>query len=312
MNDEKTHLYANDSEVLQISHEEYVSLIEQSEEAKRLQTVKGAVLSDLQHFIGGGIAEKSETISEPPSAEPEAEFSEPEALSAEPEVEFSEPEPSSAEPEAEFSEPEVPSAEPEAEFSEPEAPSTEPEAQFAEPEAQTSEAEAPEIEKVSVEFSAEEPESSQQPDPQPQQEPSASVSHMRADISEVPPIKQGIIDHFNKLDESGRLFNVFKQYYTYLNEMCGGTVRVTMKDGFCSFWNYDEWEEFAFVDIFEGQLRVAVDPSYTDALKSLSLCEVPRLISNRRNVICVQIGDLNNVVLDVLAKAFSEVGMQVK
>ena len=84
---------------------------------------------------------------------------------------------------------------------------------------------------------------------------------------------------------------------------------MTMKDGFCSLWNYDEWEEFAFVDIFEGLLRIAIDPRYTDALKSLNLCEAPRLISSRRNVICVQVDDLNNTALDVLARAFSEVGM---
>ena len=130
-------------------------------------------------------------------------------------------------------------------------------------------------------------------------------------MGEVPPIKQEIAEHFNKCDESGRIFNIFKQYYTCLNESCGGTVRVTMKDGFCSLWNYDEWEEFAWVDIYEDLLRIAIDPRYTDALKSLSLCEAPRLISTRRNVICVQVGDLNNTVLEVLAKAFSEVGMQV-
>ncbi len=171
-----------------------------------------------------------------------------------------------------------------------------------EAESEPPEAQAPETEKVSVEFSAEEPESPKQP-------PGAQA---RTEISEVPPIKKEIVEHFNKFDESGRLFNVFKQYYTYLNEACGGTVRVTMKDGFCSLWNYDEWEEFAFVDIFEGLLRMTIDPRYTDALKSLSLCEAPRLISSRRNVICVQVDDLNNVVLDVLAKAFSEVGMQVR
>ena len=86
-------------------------------------------------------------------------------------------------------------------------------------------------------------------------------------------------------------------------------VRVTMKDGFCSLWNYDEWEEFAYVDIFEGQLRIAVDPRYTDALSSLNLCEVPRLLSSRHNLICVQVDDLNNTVLQVLVKAFEEVGL---
>ena len=152
------------------------------------------------------------------------------------------------------------------------------------------------------------PMSEQQPEPT-QQQP---VSNARADVSDLPPIKNEIAEHFNKFDESGRLFSVFKQYYTCLNEVCGGTVRVTMKDGFCSLWNYDEWEEFAFVDIFEGLLRIAIDPRYTDALKSLNLCEAPRLISSRRNVICVQVDDLNNIALDVLARAFSEVGMQVK
>jgi len=126
---------------------------------------------------------------------------------------------------------------------------------------------------------------------------------------EVPPIKKEIEGHFNKLDESGRLLNVFRQYYTCLNDTCGRPVRVTMKDGFCSLWNYDEWEEFAFVDIFEGSLRFAVDPRYTDALSALSICEVPRLLSSRRNLVCVQVGDLNNTMLNVLAKAFEEVGI---
>ncbi len=134
----------------------------------------------------------------------------------------------------------------------------------------------------------------------------------RADMPQVPPIKKEIAKHFNKLDESGRLFNVFKQYYTCLNEACGGMMRVTMKDGICSLWNYDEWEEFSFVDIFENHLRIAVDPIYTDELKSLSLCEVPRLLSTRRNLICVQVDDLSNRVLEVLVRAFNEVGMQVK
>lgn len=126
---------------------------------------------------------------------------------------------------------------------------------------------------------------------------------------EVPPIKKEIEEHFNKLDESGRLLNVFRQYYTCLNDACGSTVRVTMKDGFCSLWNYDEWEEFAFVDIFEGQLRFAVDPRYTDALSALSICEVPRLLSSRRNLVCVQLGDLNSTMLNILVKAFEEIGL---
>ncbi len=165
------------------------------------------------------------------------------------------------------------------------------------PAAETAPAEESKSEKVSIEFSTDTPET-----------PAPS----RGEISDIPPIKKDIIGHFNKLDKSGRLLNIFKQYYTCLNEACGGTVRVTMKDGFCSLWNYDEWEEFAFMDIFENLLRITIDPRYTDALKTLSLCEVPRLISSRRNVVSVQVDNLNNVVLDVLAKAFAEVGLQVK
>lgn len=159
-----------------------------------------------------------------------------------------------------------------------------------------------ESEKVSVEFSAEKPKPIKK----------QSSSKGREATAKLPPFKKEIADHFNKFDESGRLFNVFTQYYTCLNDVCGGTVRVTIKDGFCSLWNYDEWEEFAFVDIFEDLLRITIDPRYTDRLKSLSLCEAPRLISSRRNVICVKVGDLNQVVLDTLVKAFSEVGIKSK
>ncbi|VGO11612.1 hypothetical protein PDESU_00157 [Pontiella desulfatans] len=156
---------------------------------------------------------------------------------------------------------------------------------------------APKAEKVSIEFEAEK---------QPAKAPKA---RKMAEGIDVPPIKKDISDHFNKHDESGRLFSVFKQYYTCLNDTCGGTVRVTMKDGFCSLWNYDEWEEFAFVDMFEGHLRIALDPRYTDELKALSLCEVPRLLSSRHNLVCVQVDDLNNTMLAVLVKAFEEVGL---
>lgn len=126
---------------------------------------------------------------------------------------------------------------------------------------------------------------------------------------EVPPIKEEIAEHFNRLDESGRLLNVFRQYYTCLNDSCGSTVRVTMKDGFCSLWNYDEWEEFAFVDIFEGTLRFGVDPRYAEALSTLNICEVPLLLSRRRHLVCVQVDDLNTTMLNVLAKAFEEVAL---
>ena len=287
MEDNKKTLYAKDAEKLQITHDEYVTLMEKVEEVKHLQQVKEAVVTDLQRFLDGGPAAQSEpsydTVDEPePSYEdnaaPESSYEDNAAPEPSPE--------NNAAPESTL-ENEV----------EPE-PSCE---DKVEPDPEPAETESPEAEKASVEFSSEEPEL-------PKQQP---VSNVRTDTTEVPPIKNEITEHFNKFDESGRLFNVFKQYYTCLNEACGGTVRVTMKDGFCSLWNYDEWEEFAFVDIFEGLLRIAIDPRYTDALKSLSLCEAPRLISSRRNVICVQIDDLNNTVLEVLTRAFSEVGMQV-
>ena len=86
-------------------------------------------------------------------------------------------------------------------------------------------------------------------------------------------------------------------------------MRVTLKDGICSLWNYDEWEEFAFVDIFEGNLRFAVDPRYTEALSALRICEVPQLLSRRRKVVCVQVDDLNTTLLAILVKAFDEVGL---
>lgn len=126
---------------------------------------------------------------------------------------------------------------------------------------------------------------------------------------DVPPIKKDIAAHFNKVDGSGRLFNVFKQYYTCINEACGGTVRVTLKDGICSFWNYDEWEEFAYVDVFDGCLRIGVAPRYTEQLESLDLCEVPRLLASRHSLVCVQVDDLNQPMLDTLVAAFSAVGV---
>ena len=169
--------------------------------------------------------------------------------------------------------------------------------------------EQPAPEKVSVEFEPEAPVAAEAPVDPVAPAKKAPAKRELAEGIDVPPIKKDISVHFNNVDASGRIFSVFKQYYTCLNDTCGGTVRVTMKDGFCSLWNYDEWEEFAFIDIFEGQLRIAVDPRYTDALKSLDFCEVPRLLSSRRNLVCVKVDDLNNTMLEVLAKAFEEVGL---
>ncbi len=151
-------------------------------------------------------------------------------------------------------------------------------------------------EKVSVEFSPEEPEGH------------TSIQSEEAVPVEVPPVKKDIEDHFNSRDGSGRLLNVFKQYYTCLNESCRGIVRVTLKDGICSLWNYDEWEEFAFIDVLDDELRIAVDARYTDDLSSLNICEVARLLAARRSLIAVQVGDLNKTMLGVLTRAFEEVG----
>ena len=179
---------------------------------------------------------------------------------------------------------------------------------------ETIEAEAPKAEsraeKVSIEFETDAPATEAVAKPADKEKATAPKVVRKVDENiAIPPIKKDISVHFNKLDESGRLFNVFKQYYSCLNDTCGGTVRVTMKDGFCSLWNYDEWEEFAFVDIFEGHLRVSLDPRYTGELQSISFCEVPRLLSSRRSLVSVQIDDLSNTMVDLLVKAFGEVGL---
>jgi hypothetical protein len=141
-------------------------------------------------------------------------------------------------------------------------------------------------------------------------EPSAPVAKKtKQPVGDAPPIKKDIVGHFNQADGSGRLLNIFKQYYTCMNESCGGTVRVTVKDGICSIWNYDEWEEFAFMDVFDGRLRIGVNPRFTDRLKSLDLCEVPRLLASRHSLVCVQVDGLNQIVLDVLITSFNEVGI---
>ena len=128
------------------------------------------------------------------------------------------------------------------------------------------------------------------------------------DMSKVPAIKKDIIQHFKKVDDSGVLFDVFQEYYTDLNMLCNGMLRVTMKDGIYSLWNYDEWEEFAFVDVFKGQLRVSINPAYADNVKSLTQGEVPRLLASKHKLICVMINDVNDVMMDVLTKAFKEAG----
>jgi hypothetical protein len=237
MKKDKAHLYAKDTQQLQIPYAEYKDLMDKVEQARRLNETRSHVLANLKSFPNGNRG----TENQPVSAVTEKSLPIEAAAPAKPE-------------------------------------------------------------KVSVEFSAEEPERAVE---EVGQEAPVRVPDLSADI---PPIKSEITDHFNKTDASGRLLNVFKQYYTCINAACGGTVRVTLKDGFCSLWNYDEWEEFAYVDIFDNHLRIAINPRYTDELKSLKLCEVPRLLSSRHDLICVQVDDLNNMVLDVLNKSFREAG----
>ena len=163
----------------------------------------------------------------------------------------------------------------------------------------------PSAEKEIVEELTNEPETQVVQDATP--EPTAPVQRdSKQTQGEAPPIKKDVAEYFNKVDGSGRLFNIFKQYYTCMNDSCDGPVRVTIKDGICSIWNYDEWEEFAFVDIFEGRLRIGVQSRYLTWLESLDLCEVPRLLTSRYNLICVQVDDLNQTVLDTLVTAFGE------
>jgi hypothetical protein len=174
------------------------------------------------------------------------------------------------------------------------------------------ELEVTEQQETSVEVEIEEVEIAPAEDivlPEVKEEEPSVVPRKIVNVDDVPPLKESIANHFNKLDESGRLFSVFKQYYTCLNDTCGGTVRVTFKDGFCSFWNYDAWEEFAYVDIHEEQLRIGLAERYTEDLKTLNLCEVPRLLASRYNLVCVQVDDLNKRILEVMTKAFSEAGV---
>ena len=155
-------------------------------------------------------------------------------------------------------------------------------------------------EKVSVEFAPEE-------QAVPEAKQSATETIKRS--TDVPPVKKEVEDYFNAHDASGRLLNVFMQYYTCLNESCQGVVRVTMKDGICSFWNYDKWEEFAFVDAHESQLRFTMNPRYREDLSSFDFCEVTRLLEARGSYVSTKVEDLSKTMLEVLTRAFDEVGL---
>jgi len=152
------------------------------------------------------------------------------------------------------------------------------------------------------------PEPVKKEEPAPKPKAAAAPKKPLSSAKNVPSIKKDISDHFKKVDSTGKLFACFKQYYAQLNDACGGTVRVTIKDGICSIWNYDEWEEFAFVDFFEEGLRIAVNPHYADRLKSLESCEVSRLLARRHNLVCVKTKEMDPTILDVLITAFNEIG----
>ena len=176
MEKQKNYLFAHDSEQMQITYDEYVSLMSKAKEAERVQEITRGVATDLKALLAGGVAKgiaaaaAGQGTAVPVDA-PEAAAEEVMKASAAASVGHSE------------------------------------RAQGAENQ--------PESE------SAVEPVSEQRP-----------VAKKRGEVADVPPIKHEISEHYNRLDGSGRLFNIFKQYYTCLNEMCGGTVRVTMKDGF--------------------------------------------------------------------------------
>lgn len=176
-----------------------------------------------------------------------------------------------------------------------------------EPELEVEPIAPPASKKVSVEYPAAKPEPKVEKEEKPQPV-IAEQTKTKSSKGAVPPIKKDIAEHFNKVDASGRMFNIFKQYYICMNDSCDGPVRVTIKDGICSIWNYDEWAEFAFVDVFDGRIRIGIDSCYTAKLESLDLCEIPRLLASRHNLVCVQVDDLSQIVLDTLVTAFQEVG----
>ena len=129
----------------------------------------------------------------------------------------------------------------------------------------------------------------------------------------VPPLKKNIVAHFSRVDASGRLFDLFKQYYAFLNDACGGMVRVTIKDGICSFWNYDAWEEFAFLDVVDGKLRISVPSRYAAALEGMERAEVPRLLARRRgDLTAVTTAEFRQDLAEIMAGAFREAGVQTQ
>jgi hypothetical protein len=287
MSDKKNYLYEKKENLLQMPYQEYEELIKEAAEVADIkQKTKNAYdnlvysLNQIKAAPVFKVPPKGSTLEDPFAGVPMNDSSKKSSeksleSKAEPKPE-SKPEPK-AEPKPE------PKAEPKSE-SKPE-PKAEPK-----PEAKS------------------EPEGEKKEEVVSKQKVTTPSKKSLASIKNVPAIKKDIFDHFKKVDSSGKLFDVFKQYYSDLNNSCGGTVRVTIKDGICSVWNYDEWEEFAFVDIFEEGLRVAVNPHYADRLKSLESCEVSRLLARRHNLVCVKTSVMDQVLLDVLITAFNEIG----
>ena len=256
------YMYTKDTNVLQISYAQYISLQNQYEEAQRTQKLAASVQSDLDRFLSGISAAvlKEEYPLPGGGVSPSAPASKPSAA-AEP--------PKSSPPKSE-------------------APASAPEPEEKKETPAPKQEEAPPVSKE------------------------AAPAKPKGGAVKIAPIKKEIVQHFEKVDGSGKLFEIFRDYYTLLNESCGGMMRVTMKDGICSLWNYDEWEEFAFVDLLEGKLRLSVPPKYAEMLKPLKQCEVPRLLARKRKLIGVEVEDLNELVLDVLEKAFREAGSDSK
>jgi len=278
MKDENNYLYEKKANVLQMPFDEYEKLIKQVAQTNDVKKNAQSALDGLKSALTA--------ISSAPAFKvpPKGETYTPPVLSSTPKKESK-------------SAPVAPAPEKKAE------PKPAPEPAPA-PEKKTEPAPAPAPEKK------EEPKPAPEPAPAPEKkaESKPAAKPKKASAKNIPAIKKDILDHFKKADGSGKLFEVFKHYYAELNDACGGTVRVTIKDGICSIWNYDEWEEFAFVDIFEENLRIAVNPHYADRLKSLESCEVPRLLARRHNLVCIKTTEMDQTVLDVLITAFNEIG----
>ena len=247
------HLFERDSERLQITYDEYVKILEQTQKVRKIKLIGTDVMLELQH-VASALTENLNAM--PPRIE----------FDAPAQNEQSKPPPDEPAEPAQESAPE-PTEEPSRKPAEEPPPRTE--------------------------------------EPKRSPPPPAHSKAKGKKKGKVPPIKKNVAQHFNRMDPSGNLYPLFVRYYNRLNEMCPGTVTVTMKDGICSFWNYDEWEEFAFVDVVEGGLRIALDPRYAEALGSHPQYEAPRLLANRRKLVSIIVTGLDDIALSALTRAFS-------